>query len=138
MHVQDKGHRSNSAFVPWDNYTEVSACSFSGRFLWHAWLEPRSAYKNTDLQEDSDKDGWGDVQEVRHPEWWPDGYQQYIDAEHHACYDPAKVRPEHAFAICAHISDLSAVVQGCPSKKHARHFTDRGMLLCNRCNILSV
>lgn len=27
MHAQDRGHRSNSAFVPWDNYTEVSAPS---------------------------------------------------------------------------------------------------------------
>ena len=71
------------------------------------------------------------MQEVRHPEWWPDGYQKYIDAEHHACYDPAKVRLEHEFAICERMSDLSAVLQGHPSDELARHFTDRGMLLCN-------
>ena len=35
------------------------------------------------------------MQEVRHPEWWPDGYQKHIDAEHHSCYDPGKVRMLH-------------------------------------------
>ncbi|CAK0774152.1 hypothetical protein CVIRNUC_004140 [Coccomyxa viridis] len=50
---KDKGHRSNSAFAPWDNYTD----------------------------------------EVVHPEWWPDGYQNYIDAENNACYDPKTAGP---------------------------------------------
>lgn len=63
-------------------------------------VEAQPACRDIDLQEDSAEDGWCDMQEVRHPEWWPDGYQKYIDAEHHACYDPAKVRAERAFPIC--------------------------------------
>jgi len=35
VHLQDKGHGSNSAFAPWDNYTDVSA-RISLKFRVHA------------------------------------------------------------------------------------------------------
>ena len=36
-----------------------------------------------------------------HPEWWPDGYQKYIDAENNACYDPNKAGASMFCFACA-------------------------------------
>ena len=48
LRMQGLNHTSDSAYTPWDNYTE----------------------------------------EIRHPLWWPEGYQRHIRG--HACYDPTK------------------------------------------------
>ena len=52
------------------------------------------------------------AQEVRHPEWWPDGYQKHIDAENHACYNPGKVC--HTSGIFLHaLIDSTSIYEKC-------------------------
>ena len=90
MHVQDIGHRSNSAFTPWDNYTDVSKSPIEITRLLHHVCEC-CAYTVPALALSRAVPSQPGMQEVTHPEWWPEGYLKHIDAEHNACYDPGKV-----------------------------------------------
>ena len=102
--AQDKGHRSNSAFAPWDNYTDVCTSPTGIYTIALIFLPCTSAHQSSHRAAAGGcrRIPCDALQEVVHPEWWPDGYQKYIDAENNACYDPKKAGASmFCFEACA-------------------------------------